>query len=949
MNRLTHLLVTGAACVLPLCHAYTCPVYPTPQECGLGDETTFVHEVQVLPHEKAPAHLRNRLPADKKGAYALEITPGRMTVCCNDAEGAFYAKQTVSQLLEGVPGARDAHRDPFPDDDIAAVAAKGKLPCGMLADWPDLPYRGTVEGYYGTPWSLQARLSQFDFYGRNKMNTYIYAPKDDPYHHGKGCYMPYPEEKAAEIRKLVEHARRNHLHFVWAIHPANTVNWQKDNGKDDLDALCRKLEQMYGLGVRDFGVLVDDSGGEIGRPERQVELCNYILEHFIRKHKDVNQTLIMCPTGYNRGWTNANFLNTLGNGLDKSIPVMWTGDTVVNDITLSGQKWVNGKLQRPTFVWWNWPCSDFKRSRLSMGRVYGLDTSPEMKSQMSGFVANPMEQAEAGKVGLFGVADYTWNITGFHSDKTWKEGIKRLYPQVCGEMLVFCRHNSYLLPNVHLYFREESVDIAPAAQALVSSLNNNKPDLEAAKTVGKEFSAMIQAGKVLLRHEETAALRAEIGPWFKQFILTGQAGVATLSAAGAEDAGKRRKSFFHAVDCLNAMQETTRMDWNDGKPKAVEDVEVAMKEMTPALHAAFKYVNSRIYAELAGIPVPVPRFSANAPTDGADTAHTTDRNPATFWSNRRMQQAGDWICLDFGAPKDIRTVMLLMGGKRADDYAEEGVFESSDDGNTWTPLGTPEGGSNVSIDISQAPVRARMLRYRITKPRSQWLSVRLFDVNCRAASYVTSNMARMPEFSTFRQRGTLGINRIMEVSHIRNGEYIDLELPTPTRAAWLEIYLDNQDIANWAHLELTLHGGSKKQLPVKAKDGLIFLKSELPEGRIKSVRLTNKGQKTQPIKMTSFRLGLYEGESETDPNILADSDLSTSYNCGRRALAVDLAVPQGCREMVIVGSAPCTVAGATPGGRGEFSQVFLLDKGAHKVTVTAPKQKGKRVNEIIFR
>ena len=94
------------------------------------------------------------------------------------------------------------------------------------------------------------------------------------------------------------------------------MKWEKNDGKNQLNALCHKLQLMYELGVRDFGVLVDDSSGEIGKAERQVQLCNYILKHFIRKHPDVNQTLIMCPTGYNKAWTNEKFLNTLGTGLD---------------------------------------------------------------------------------------------------------------------------------------------------------------------------------------------------------------------------------------------------------------------------------------------------------------------------------------------------------------------------------------------------------------------------------------------------------------------------------------------------------------------------------------------------------------------------------------------------------------------------------------------------------
>ncbi|MBR5186510.1 MAG: beta-N-acetylglucosaminidase domain-containing protein, partial [Akkermansia sp.] len=236
----------------------------------LGKEYTRVKEVVIRKrNKKSRGSGWEKLPK-VSGAYAITITPGKLNVYAQDDTGIFYAKQTISQLLQDVENAQDAHRDPFPGESLEQVAKKGELPLASIFDWPDLPYRGVVEGYYGIPWSNKARLAQLEFYGRNKLNTYIYAPKDDPYHHGAGCYQLYPADKAAELKKVVAHARKNHVRFFWAIHPANTVNWNNQDGKPQLDKLCAKLQQLYDLGVRDFGVFVDDSNGEIGRAARQV-------------------------------------------------------------------------------------------------------------------------------------------------------------------------------------------------------------------------------------------------------------------------------------------------------------------------------------------------------------------------------------------------------------------------------------------------------------------------------------------------------------------------------------------------------------------------------------------------------------------------------------------------------------------------------------------------------
>ena len=96
------------------------------------------------------------------GAYALSVGEKGITIVGYDERGAFYGIQTLRQLV------------------ASPAAADGTLPAVEVNDYPDLPLRGVVEGFYGTPWSHEVRLSLIDFYGRFKMNCYIYGPKDDP-------------------------------------------------------------------------------------------------------------------------------------------------------------------------------------------------------------------------------------------------------------------------------------------------------------------------------------------------------------------------------------------------------------------------------------------------------------------------------------------------------------------------------------------------------------------------------------------------------------------------------------------------------------------------------------------------------------------------------------------------------------------------------------------------
>ena len=125
----------------------------------------------------------------------------------------------------------------------------------------------------------------------------------------------------------------------------------------------------------------------------------------------------MCPTEYNRAWAGSDYLDVLGRTLDPSIQIMWTGNSVVADITREGLEWVNRRIQRPAYVWWNFPVSDYCRDHLLMGPAYGLDS--DVTGAMSGFVSNPMERAEASKVALFGVAGYAWNLQAYSPEKSF--------------------------------------------------------------------------------------------------------------------------------------------------------------------------------------------------------------------------------------------------------------------------------------------------------------------------------------------------------------------------------------------------------------------------------------------------------------------------------------------------------------------------------------------------
>lgn len=462
-----------------------------------------------------------RIPKQAEGYY-LKIDKEGIVVAGADRRGVFYGVQTLVQLI-----------------------ALPKLPLVEVTDYPDVPYRGVVEGFYGVPWSREARLSQLDFYGRNKMNIYIYGPKDDPYHSSPNWRKPYPAQEAEQLKELVECARRNEVLFYWAIHLGKDIRWNTE----DRDLLMEKFESMYRLGIRAFAVFFDDISGEGTSAEKQVELLNDIYHNFVKVKGDV-APLLMCPTEYNRLWTKleGGYLATLGGKLHPDIGILWTGDKVVACIDKPTMQFVNPLLKRKAFIWWNFPVSDYVRDRLLLGAVYGNGT--DIDDDISAFISNPMEHAEASKIALFSIADYAWNMDAYKSDASWRRAVRYLMPGHAAALQVFASHNSDLGGNEHDFRREESEQIRPALERLLDAYcREGKREVAAASAVTEECERMIASADLLLASDENPTLIKEITPWLMQFKLLGEYGREVLCMLAAQCDGKKtelEKAASHA-------------------------------------------------------------------------------------------------------------------------------------------------------------------------------------------------------------------------------------------------------------------------------------------------------------------------------------------------------------------------------------------------------------------
>ncbi|WP_127169480.1 beta-N-acetylglucosaminidase domain-containing protein [Xanthomonas sp. BRIP62415] len=355
-------------------------------------------------------------------------TGSLITLAGHDNDGLFHAAQTLRQLVE-----RPA---------IAALA---------IQDHPAMPIRGTIEGFYGAPWSMADRSKHIEFLARSKANTFIYSPKDDPYARDR-WREAYPAATLKALGKLAATAKRNHVDFVYAISPGPTVCF---SDPADAKALLRKFDAFRALGVRSFYVALDDieytkwncerdkttfgASGAQAAGIAQSYLLNLVQADLVARH-DASSELIMVPTEYYDA-KESPYKEALRKHLDPKIVVQWTGtDVVPPAISIPDARAATKAFGRKTLLWDNYPVNDFETSagRLLMAPYARREAG--LSAELSGIVSNPMNQEVPSRVAVMGLTAFAWNDTGYDAQRTWHAAARDLAggdAQVTAALLTF--------------------------------------------------------------------------------------------------------------------------------------------------------------------------------------------------------------------------------------------------------------------------------------------------------------------------------------------------------------------------------------------------------------------------------------------------------------------------------------------------------------------------------
>ncbi|MFI6937688.1 beta-N-acetylglucosaminidase domain-containing protein [Streptomyces sp. NPDC050418] len=621
---------------------------------------------------------------DRPEAYALRVAvrgaSKQAALGGADAAGQFYAVQTLRQLFVR---ASDGWR-------ISGV---------HVSDHPAMPLRGTIEGFYGLPWTPAERLDQMDFYGDIKANTYVYAPKDDPYHRDK-WREPYPADKLAELGRLVGRADANHVRFTFAVSPGGSICYSDPS---DRAALKEKLQALYDKGVRAFSVPLDDISytkwncdgdrtayGEPGRAaaaKAQVDLLNDVQRNFVATH-DGTQPLQMVPTEYG-DLTDTAYKQTMRATLDPAVVVMWTGTDVVPPAITNEQADAASELfGRKVFVWDNYPVNDFGRTsgRLLLAPYDKREAG--LSEHLSGIVANPMNQPYASKVAVFGAASFGWNDRAYDADTNWPRALTYLAggDRKAAEALRVFADLEHLAPTFgETPWQEQAPELAARltrywTQWKAGDRTEALADLRTYAVRIADAPERIRGGAV----QEGFVTDAK--PWLDATDLWGDATVHMVDALAARVDGDadRSQKLQAASRTLQEQAAGVRVDpprnsWGAAPVKVGDGVLDAFLVQADVMLDLWDSVGGGENLALTG---KASASSVEGDLDRLAARFVNDGSLGTRWASGYSDDA--WVQIELAAPTKVVAVTLAWESACASQYR----IETSEDGVHWTTAAT---------------------------------------------------------------------------------------------------------------------------------------------------------------------------------------------------------------------------------------------------------------------
>ena len=703
---------------------------------------------------------------EKLDAYVLDSNNDVITVVGADTDASYYGLTTLYHILKQMDSntIRNFH----------------------IEDWADVASRGFIEGYYGNPWSTEDRINLMKWGGYYKLNSYFYAPKNDPKHNAKWRELYTEEELNTLIRPLAEAGNASKCRFVYALHTFmyNPVRFD-GNYQADLKAVQDKLAQVIDAGVRQVAILADDAGNVGGNNYNKflTDMTAWLAE-MKKTYPDLKQTLPFCPQEYMYNGQ-AYYKN-----FPENVQVVMTGGRVWGEVNQNFTNTFTNNAGRGPYMWINWPCTDNSKSHLIMGGYTTFLHPGVDPAKIQGIVLNPMQQSEPSKVAIFGNACYSWNIweNADIANKAWQDSFKYVdhnsaaKTEASTALYELSKHMMNQNMDSRVTALQESVDLAPKLTDFRDKLKTGTVTVEEADALIAEFQILQNAAAVYREQAVDIKVRDQIVYWLDCWDDTTVSAIGYLNAIKAivnEDADTALRYNAEAKAAFE-QSKTHELWYLDHYEKA----EVGVQHIVPFIKAMAKYVTD--YIDTGVNPNTQKRYTGTVTyeqisiqNNASEDKYFDGDNSSEVWlakgpyenPGRDTIPAGATLTVTFPEPKTIGSFRLVQGvSAKSDKFSNADVEYQIEGTSTWTKAGTLSDKGDQTVSFGNV-ANVKAVRIHNNTVTGGWVRIGEIEIlspanedasGARAGLYTnvdTNITASLEEGSVSLSNGTVTLNK----------------------------------------------------------------------------------------------------------------------------------------------------------------------------------------------
>ncbi len=856
-------------------------------------------------------------------AYMIRVDADGIAVVGKDTDAAFYGITTLKHIFAEM-----------------AQGNTNTIRTFTMRDYASVAMRGFIEGYYGIPWTHENRISLMEWGSEWKMNMYVFAPKDDPYHNSKWREL-YPEADLAKQKELAQAGLRTKNRYVYALHPFMSQPFNFNNYDHDLKLITDKFEQLYAVGVRQFAILADDAGSI-----SNVEMARLLNDlNAWRKGKGDVYPLQICPDNYNASWCGTeDYVKKaqLNNNMDDDVEIYWTGlgvcghataDDANSFITNVDNATEGDKAARRPLLWLNWPVDDINMSRLLLGPGSnegggnGYSRSVEVLKKgdadyFTGIISNPMQQAQLNKIPLFAVADFAWNDDDYNGQQSWADSFQFVDPDAAEALHTLAKHMSDPSPNGHAMICGESEELKDQLETFLNTYTSGGQVAGLADGLIREFETIIKACDDFAAQSQNQGMLEEIDSHRRSLRDLCESAIAFINTAVVLERGENAKVWTYYSEGL-AKQASARTYPVPLLNGGVQYAQPGAKRIVPFVNGLANALAEPAQKVLDPDYEPAVAdgfyISNDMTSYQGSPANATDGDASTFYWIQPEQKAGMYVGVGYSTPATIPYFRILSGKPENTDNDRfyNAVLEYRVKGSeTFVPV--PDGANGVFTvgekiwDFTSAPLENVVeVRARLLQNQAKWLCVREFGIYDPDDEPISGGVEKYTA-TAIKSDSLTGVwsalenmvdNDMSSAAHVYHGasgddkdvvladEFVGVDLGSVKSVGYIYVKQDGNDKPNKATLEYSTDGVTYTPLEENISGAEISKECSISARyiRLRNLERVNKWWKIYDFSVEApytpvFREGLVYGQNnETaygpDRKII-DGDDTTSASYG---------------------------------------------------------------------